>query len=501
MSTTLSAPALFAGTSPLRRRLLQLAAALAAGLPLYWVLGPQPLGWLAWCAPLPVLWLALRSARRDAAWMTLLAAVLGLSSNFAYFRLLMPLPAVLAAIAVKALLWLLVVLATRRIVLRYQAGWTVLAYPLLWVAIDTLMAALLPDGNWGSLAYSQADNVSMLQVAALAGVPGLLFLLCLLPSALALLLAGGRAYAPVAAATALLAVVALAAGAWRVEGTPAPAQGGPLAGLAAIDDFIGPATPPAHAQAVWDQYARHVQQLAGQGARLVLLPEKIAVLAPTQAAAVQQRFHALARGTGVWIVLGVGVQEAAGRRNLAWLFSPDGGAPVSYQKHHLAPPERDFLAGSAYAVQPVAGQAMGLAICKDMHFAPLGHAYGAAGAGVMLVPAWDFQRDAWMGARMTVVRGVENGYAVLRAAREGMLTVSDAHGRVLAERHSSAMPGTTLLAPLPASVPVAPWAGWLGPLFGWLCVALSVPLLFIGRRAGRDAALHSAGRPAPQVSR
>ncbi|WP_156894928.1 nitrilase-related carbon-nitrogen hydrolase [Janthinobacterium sp. 1_2014MBL_MicDiv] len=496
----LSEPALFAGSPPLHRRLLQLAAALGAGLPLYWVLGPQPAGWLAWLAPLPVLLLALRSARRDAAWMTLLAAVVGLSSNVAYFRLLMPLPAVLAVIAAKALLWLLVVPATRRLVLRYRAGWTVLAYPLLWVAIDTLMAAFLQDGNWGSLAYSQADYVPVLQVAALAGVPGLLFLLCLLPSALALLLAGGRAYAPAAAASLLLAVTASAAGAWRVQDARAP--DGPLAGLVAIDDFIGPATPPAQAQAVWDQYARHVAQLAGQGARLVLLPEKIAVLAPAQAAAVQQRFQALARSTGVWLTLGVGVQDAAGRRNLAWLFAPDGTAPVSYQKHHLAPPERDFLAGNAYAVLPVAGRAMGLAICKDMHFAALGQAYGAAGAGVMLVPAWDFQRDAWMGARMTVVRGVENGYAVLRAAREGLLTVSDAHGRVLAERASSAMPGTTLLAPLPASVPVAPWAGWLGPLFGWLCVALGLPLLFMGRwRAGRDAAPHSAGGPAAPVSR
>ncbi len=479
MLDILSAPA--AGSSPLRRCLWQIAAALAAGLPLYWVLGPQPLGWLAWWAPLPVLWLALRSSRRDAAWMTFLAAMLGLSSNVAYFRLLMPLPAVLAVILLKALLWLLVVLATRRLVLRYRSGWTVLAYPVLWVAIDTLMAALLPDGNWGSLAYSQADNVAILQLAALAGVPGLLFLLCLLPSALALLLAGGRAYAPAAGATALLLVVAWAGGAWRVQG--APESGGPPAGLVAIDDFIGPATPPARAQAIWDQYARHVVQLAGQGARLVLLPEKIAVLTPAQADAVGQRFQALARSAGVWITVGIGVHDATGRRNLAWLFSPDGAAPVSYQKHHLAPPERDFLAASAYAVQPVAGQAMGLAICKDMHFAPLGQAYGAAGAQTMLVPAWDFQFDAWMGARMTVVRGVENGYAVLRAAREGVLTVSDAYGRVLEERASSSMPGSTLLAPLPAHPSVSTWAGWLGPLFGWLCVALGVILLCLGRRA------------------
>lgn len=45
------------------------------------------------------------------------------------------------------------------------------------------------------------------------------------------------------------------------------------------------------------------------------------------------------------------------------------------------------------------------------------------------------------------------------------------------------MPGSTLLAPLPAHPSVSTWAGWLGPMFGWLCVALGVILLCLGRRA------------------
>jgi apolipoprotein N-acyltransferase len=492
MLLALSAPPLFAGSSALRQRLLQLAAALAAGLPLYWVLGPQPVAWLAWCAPLPLLLLALRSSRADAAWMTLVAALLGLSSNIDYFSLLMPAPVVALVLAVKAMLWLPVVLTTRALLLRYRAGWTVLAYPVLWVALDTLTAALLADGNWGSLAYSQADNLPMLQVAALAGVPGLLFLLCLAPSALALLLAGGRRCVPAASASLLVLLLAWAGGAWRLQGVP-PASAtlaAPLVGIVAIDDFIGPATPPAHAQAVWDQYARQVAQLAGQGATLIVLPEKIAVLAPAQAAAVQQRFSALARRIGVTIALGIGVDDGRAKRNLAWLFAPDGSAPASYQKHHLAPPEREFLPGARTQAVTVAGHAMGLAICKDMHFASFGKLYGKAGASadVMLVPAWDFQLDAWMGARMTQVRGVENGYAVVRAAREGLLTVSDAYGRVLAQTGSRAMPGSVLLARLPARANLNPWAPWLGPLFGWTCVAAGVLLMALRWRRDQRSA-------------
>jgi len=40
--------------------------------------------------------------------------------------------------------------------------------------------------------------------------------------------------------------------------------------------------------------------------------------------------------------------------------------------------------------------------------------------------------DAWMHARQAILRGVENGFAVVRVASHGLATVSDDRGRVLA---------------------------------------------------------------------
>ena len=77
-----------------------------------------------------------------------------------------------------------------------------------------------------------------------------------------------------------------------------------------------------------------------------------------------------------------------------------------------------------------------------MHFAALGRAYGQRQAGVMLVPAWDFYADRFIANGMTVMRGVESGYTVVRSAREGLLMVSDPYGRVVAQRDSAFMPGS-----------------------------------------------------------
>ena len=151
----------------------------------------------------------------------------------------------------------------------------------------------------------------------------------------------------------------------------------------------------------------------------------------------------------------------------------------------MAPPERraHYLSGTSYTLATIDGQTYGLAICKDMHFAALGRTYGQRHAAVMLVPAWDFAYlDGWMQARTTVMRGVENGYTIIRASREGLLTASDPYGRILAEIPSSAMPGRSLLARVTVANPIPTVYTRIGNVFGWLCVVAAV-LLFVLSRA------------------
>ena len=466
-----------------RLPLSQIAAAVAIGLALRLVVGLQPIWWLAWIAPAPLLVLAFASSAAAARWLTLLAALIGASVNFRYFSLLMPLPAALLAVLGQALLWMFVVGVSRRIVLRHQSWWTVFAYPVLWVALDTLMAALLPDGNWASLAYSQAAVLPVLQVTSLFGLAGLLFVLALVPSTLAAGLVFGNRLRRATLAYALpLALLAATLGYGEFRLRQSTGGAGVTFGMAAIDDAIGPHATPAYAERIWAGYERQVAALAAQGAHVIVLPEKIAVLAPAHAEQIQRRLGALAARHGVWIEVGLGVDDGARRLNLAWLFAPSGVMAAGFQKHFMAPPEREFSRGAAYTIAPIDGVGYGMAICKDMHFAALGRASGQRGAAVMLVPAWDFQLDRWMAARSTLTRGVENDFAVVRASREGMLSVSDGRGRVLAERRSAPLPGAALLVTLPVRTPHATLYTLVGDALGWLCVAGAMVLLAIGRR-------------------
>jgi apolipoprotein N-acyltransferase len=468
----------------LRRLSLQVAASLASGVLLRHVVDLEPVWWLAWLAPVPLLLLAFRSSGRDASWMVFLAALVGISVNFHYRRSVFPLPIAVLATIRQAVVWTLIAIQSRRLVLRYQAAWTALAYPALWVAVDTLAAALQGSGNETSLAYTQVACLPVLQVASLFGVGGLLFLLALVPSTLALAISfGGRlgraglAYG----GTAVLLAAAIAYGAARLQ-IPAPSQATTV-GLAAIDDAIGPKASASYMKSIWDAYDRHIASLGAQGAQIIVLPEKIGFVAPATAARWQRHLQELAARQHIWIVAGVGIDDGKGPVNRAWLFTPAGNLAATYDKQHLAPGERGYIAGDKSLVQEIQGHAYGVAICKDMFSAALGRAYGNRSAAVMLVPAWNpGPEDARMEGWNTLTRGVENGYAVVRVAREGFLTASDAFGRTLAETASQPLPGSALLARVPATARVSTLYTRIGDLFGWLCVAASPVLLLVGRR-------------------
>jgi apolipoprotein N-acyltransferase len=111
---------------------------------------------------------------------------------------------------------------------------------------------------------------------------------------------------------------------------------------------------------------------------------------------------------------------------------------------------------------------------------------------VLLAPAWDFGPDGWLHSRMAIWRGVESGFTVVRAAKQGQLVVSDAYGRVLAEAASTAEGFARLSTSAPARHVPTLYSRW-GDWFGWLAVAIVVAC--IGRLIVTLAAQRSAVTP------
>jgi len=137
-------------------------------------------------------------------------------------------------------------------------------------------------------------------------------------------------------------------------------------------------------------------------------------------------------------------------------------------------------------------------ICRDLLFPGLGRRYGRLGVAALLIPAWDFGRDAWMETATAVLRGVESGYSVVRAGRDSYLDVSDRYGRIVARRRSASLPGRGLVADLPLGPARPTIYARFGDVFGWLC-ALGV-CAFLPRRLLASALCIALPRRLPSAS-
>jgi apolipoprotein N-acyltransferase len=216
------------------------------------------------------------------------------------------------------------------------------------------------------------------------------------------------------------------------------------------------------------------------GARIVVMPEKLAVIEPAWRYDTLALLQQAADRGKVTIVAGFDVRGDT-RRNVAMVFRPNV-APFQYNKRRMVPGlEAQFQAGFTHGVYEP-GRAV--AICKDMDFAGMIREDAENGIRIMLVPAWDFGADGWAHARMGIMRGVEGGYAIVRTARLGYLTATDDRGRIVTGAPSSPLGFVAVTADVPLGSGETIYVR-LGDIFAWLCVALTFALFLMAALRGR----------------
>ena len=428
----------------------------------------HPLWWAAWAAPAPVIFATQLVPESHRRWVTLLAGVLGGISSFSYHLTIGGWLVAILILVLVALAWSSAIRMAAAYAERKQFFLAVFSVPTVWAAIDTLLIYLSPHGSAGSIAYSQMNALPVIQVASLGGIPAVTFVVLLGGTLLGLLLGfitGPDRHGLLAASALGGAVVAasLVFGTIRLHNSDGATEADVT--LIAMEDI---SELPQSWTAFWQIYGAQIEQSSQPGA-IVVLPEDIVRLPEESAELAARNLAALASADGSTIIVGVSVESADVLTRRALVALPDG-THRWYLKQHLIPGiESELTPGSQSLVLPLGNRQVGIAICKDMHFPTLGREYGRADARLMIVPAYDFDVDDWLTARMTILRGVESGYSIARSARNGFSFVSDRHGRVIAERRSD-----TTLGVLEATAPIH--AGTqtiyasIGDVFGWFCV-------------------------------
>ena len=451
--------------------MITLLAAVLSGIMFYLAQGYDHVWVLVWLAPVPLLWLAYGNTRT---WQVIGASAIALLGGAGYilqspYLHLIPPLVLTSVLVVDTGLFCVAIWFARFAQHRASPLLTLLAFPACWTAFEFLIELQSPNGTYGSLAYSTMSAPVLIQSASLFGMYAVTFLICLFANTLAMALRLKRNTAAVGvglticAANLVFGIVRLA------HPQPDVLRVAGIVDETAVADSWRAKTVSADL-AVTETYAREIRAAAREGARFVVTPEGGMASTPAGQSTIVAPLIAAARDTGVQIIAGFHAETPAA--DFALAITPDGRIQ-RYDKRHPVPGlEDDFTPGH---VSGWLGDGRAEEICKDMDFPDTIRSDAAKGVRLMGVPAGDMGIDGWQHGIMSVMRGVEGGFSVVRAAHDGLVFASDAQGRLVALKKDAPTGLTMIVADLPLGPGPTLYAR-IGNDFPWLCGIFALAL-------------------------
>jgi apolipoprotein N-acyltransferase len=433
---------------------------------LLFALAFPPLGWVALLPLAPVPWLvALHGEERGlpavvsgaffglAFWCASIPWIFHVVTRFGGQNGLMGVVCVLLLAAILAQWPALVALGVS---LAAPAGspWRLALFPLFWTAAEHARSYVYGGFPWNLTGFALYRHPVWIQTASVWGVYGV----GLLVMAGASLLAAGaasRRKAPFAEAAGLAFLIGLF-GALRLARPAAP---GPDVTAALVQPGIAQEVR-LDAKTAADSYAsviRQAREAAASGVGLIVLPESALPVYWDSSPALRQDLTAVAAACRCPVLFNDVETEPGGAYfNAARLATAEGLAGSSYRKVHLVPfgeyvplPRLfffarqvsteigEFSAAKSPALLEGGGLRLGMGVCYEITYDTVAREETAKGANLLAT----ISNDSWYGRAgaqpqhfaAAVLRAVENGRYVVRAAITGLTGAVDERGRVLGE--------------------------------------------------------------------
>ena len=326
-------------------------------------------------------------------------------------------------------------------------------FPLLWMASEHARTVVYKGFPWNLTAHALYRHPVWLQSASVWGVYGVGALDVALSALVAASIAG-RSVRPMLGA----AILVVAAGGWGAARLAAPGDATADVPVALLQPNLSEesrATPEGEAagyRVVIDQAREAAQDLPA----LIVIPESAFPVYWQRSQRLRQDLASLAR-LGPRVLFNDVEETPAGEDfNAARLLGPEGLSGPPYRKVHLVPfgeyvplPKLFFFvrqvsteigaftAADRPTVLRSGAFAIGTAICYETIYPSLAREQTALGANLLAT----ISNDSWYGKAGAqpqhfagaVLRTVENGRDLVRAAITGVSGIVDSRGRILAE--------------------------------------------------------------------
>ncbi len=437
----------------------------------------------AWLGPIFLLRF-FRTQRRP--WLAyLLAVIAAVISGFIVMPMFMG-PIAIGIIIGGAIIASLAPLADRLLAPRLPGFASTLVYPLAMTALEFINFGMTinPMGSFGSRAYSQYNNLALLQLASLTGMWGITFLMSWLASVVNWVWERDFAWSEIKRGVAVyvgILLLVLTFGQARLWFASPPAQTVRVAGFTAVDfrtDQVEMmqtlyADREAFREMMAPRYPLYFEETireARAGAKMILWPEYAATAAAEDEPALLARAQEVAKQEGIYLAMPMMVMplDESPYANKLVVFDPQGQMVLEHFKYGGVGFEGNRINGDGIlrTAQTPFGTISGV-ICWDTDYPGIVRQSGLNGTDILLSPSLEYREMDPIHAYMAVVRAIENGVSVVRVADNGLSVVVDPYGRILASMDHFTAGERVIVAQVPTQglrtlYPI------IGDLFGWL---------------------------------
>lgn len=465
--------------------------------------GRNTIALAAWLAPACLL----RFVRKERAFSGLAIAYVALAiTRGIAFRGMVPIPGVFYYIfaVISAVSALLPYIADRLLAGRRRKFSGTLVFPCALV-VQQFVYSHGPQGSWGTLAYTQAGNLPLLQLLSVTGIWGVTFLIGWFAAVVNQALDRPRNLHPLAAFALVYLAVILGGGARLAFFRPSS----PSVRVASLSPAEQPQQPAfndlnaivagrvtsaevgafrkASAAVANDLLSRSALE-ASAGAKIIFWSESAVYVLAEDEPALLARGRELARDDHVYLGMTLGTWTPGAAKplqNKLVLVEPDGNIAWQYLKAHPTPGPEAAAAvrsdGKLRWIDSPYGRIVG-AICYDMDFPSLLGQAGADRADIVISPAGDWRAIDPRHTEMASFRAIEQGFNLARQTNRGLSAAYDYEGHQLAHMDQYQAQELTMVAQVPTRG-IRTLYSLLGNWLAWLCLAGLIALVWIGIRS------------------
>lgn len=333
---------------------------------------------------------------------------------------------------------LLALVIDRHFHLRFPASTLMLfVFPIAATAIDFFQASGSPIGSFGAAAYSQRGFLPAMQIASVTGLWGITFVMSLFASLVSHVWENGFQFTRLSLAVAAILALILGLGWARTLLPTQPRQTAVIAGFSLPDGTLSRAIGQSKngEDAGLDQLHSaeldQIRKLARDGANIVILQEGAVMGTTQQIDNMIVNAGALAKETGIYIVLPTFDLQQTPPVNAVQIIDPTGAVVLKHIKYGGNMFEGTLKGDGVLQTVDTPYGRLSAIICWDADFPNIVKQAGGQGVDLLFVPSQD-----WLGVRdihagMATFRAVENGMTIFRQTGQGVSVVSDPYGRVL----------------------------------------------------------------------